>query len=300
CEDCFGLEMTCAACCVVGECVQLNVTLFLLTMFQKWNGSLFEQSSLKEIGLRVQLGHSDLKCVCPERGHVDFIVIHVNRIHRINIDFCDCEQHVSHRQQLLRCDWYPVTIHFPQTACTRCVLKYFLVMMWSSKVSGHEFYMTLEHLTDNVGLNIPNVSPLCTLLFNSQLKHIRMMKQAGRGNVGGGITSTEPGVLAVQCPACLHPGINLPGDWEQIDVSLKFLYAIFLALDANFRLKNHLWSSKAGDPGLHTGLTYFVPNEPYRAHILNNASIASWTDTKWHPQVGPQKKFFQHSARQRQ
>ncbi|KAG1898337.1 uncharacterized protein F5891DRAFT_1129535 [Suillus fuscotomentosus] len=222
-------------------------------MFQKWNGSSFEQSSLKEIGLRVQLGHSDLKCVCPERGHVDFIVIHVNGIHCINIDFCGCDQCVSHRQQLLCCDWYPATIHFPQTACTRHVLKYFLVMTWSSKVSGHEFYTTLERLTDNVGLNIPN------------FRHIRMMKQVG-------IASMEPGALAVQCPACPHPGINLPGDWEQIDVSLKFLYAIFLALDANFCLKNCLRSSEAGDPGLHTGLAYFMPNEPYRAHILNNAS----------------------------
>ncbi|KAG2054274.1 hypothetical protein BDR06DRAFT_982471 [Suillus hirtellus] len=242
CEDCFSLEMTCAACCV------------------KWNGSSFEQSSLKEIGLRVQLGHSDLKCVCPERGHVDFIVIHVNRIHCVNVDFCGCDQCVSHRQQLLCCDWYPATIHFPQTACTRHVLEYFLVMTWSSKVSGHEFYMTLEHLTDNVGLNIPN------------FRHIRMMKQAGRGNVGGGIASMEPGTLAVQCPACPHPGINLTGDWEQIDIFLKFLYAIFLALDANFHLKNCLWSSEANNPGLHTGLAYFVPNKPYRAHILNNAS----------------------------
>jgi hypothetical protein len=54
-----------------------------------------------------------------------------------------------------------------------------------------------------------------------QFRHIRMMKQAGRGNVVGGIASTEPGGLAVQCPACPHPGINLPEDWEQVDVSIK-------------------------------------------------------------------------------
>ncbi|KAG1869682.1 hypothetical protein C8R48DRAFT_746879 [Suillus tomentosus] len=266
CEDCFGLEMTCAACCAASH------RRLPLHVIKKWNGSSFEQSSLKEIGLRVQLGHSDLKCVCPERGHVDFIVIHVNGIHRVNVDFCGCDQRVSHRQQLLRCDWYPATIHFPQTACTRRVLEYFLVMTWSSKVSGHEFYTTLERLTDNVGLNIPNSRYRAFMRTIRQFRHIRMMKQAGRGNVGGGIASTEPGALAVQCPACPHPGINLPGDWEQIDVSLKFLYAIFLALDANFRLKNRLRSSEAGDPGLHTGLAYFVPNEPYRAHILNNAS----------------------------
>lgn len=138
--------------------------LFLLTMFQKWNGSSFEQSNLKEIGLRVQLGHSDLRCLCPERGHIDFIVIHVNGIHHVNIDFCGCDQRVSHQQQLLWCDWYPATIHFPKTACTRHVLEHFLVLMWSSKILGHEFYTTLECLTDNVGLNVPNVSPPPLLL----------------------------------------------------------------------------------------------------------------------------------------
>jgi hypothetical protein len=78
----------------------------------------------------------------------------------------------------------------------------------------------------------------------------------------------EPGGLAVQCPACPHSGINLPENWEQVDVSLKlifnvyisicnlcwqirFLYALFLTLDTNFHLKNCLQSSEAGDPGFH-------------------------------------------------
>jgi hypothetical protein len=99
----------------------------------------------------------------------------------------------------------------------------------------------------------------------------------------------EPGGLAVQCPACPHSGINLPENWEQVDVSLKlifnvsisicnlcwqirFLYALFLTLDTNFHLKNCLQSSEAGDPGFHMGLAYFVPNGPHNAHILDNAS----------------------------
>lgn len=43
-------------------------------------------------------------------------------------------------------------------------------------------------------------------------------------------------------------------------------------MDANFRLKNRLRSSDTADPGLHTGLAYFVPNEEYKSHILKHVS----------------------------
>lgn len=44
------------------------------------------------------------------------------------------------------------------------------------------------------------------------------------------------------------------------------------AVDANFKAKNLIRSSDAKDPGLHTGLAYFVENEPYREHLLKHAS----------------------------
>lgn len=43
-------------------------------------------------------------------------------------------------------------------------------------------------------------------------------------------------------------------------------------MDANFRLKNRVRSSDAMDPGLHTGLAYFVENGPYNKHVLQFAS----------------------------
>ncbi|KAG1901793.1 uncharacterized protein F5891DRAFT_1187268 [Suillus fuscotomentosus] len=96
--------------------------------------------------------------------------------------------------------------------------------------------------------------------------------QAGHGNVTGGIYETQPGALAVKCPACPHPGINLPEDWNKVDESMKFLYYLIIAMDANFRLKDRARSSTNADPGLHTGLAYFVPEKPYAEYILRNAS----------------------------
>lgn len=39
-------------------------------------------------------------------------------------------------------------------------------------------------------------------------------KRAGRGHEDGGMAATSRGGLMVECPACPHPGQNLPDDWR--------------------------------------------------------------------------------------
>lgn len=39
-------------------------------------------------------------------------------------------------------------------------------------------------------------------------------KRAGRGHEPAGIDRTSKGGLMVECPACPHPGRNLPDDWR--------------------------------------------------------------------------------------
>ncbi|KAI0060916.1 hypothetical protein BV25DRAFT_1806418, partial [Artomyces pyxidatus] len=48
-----------------------------------------------------------------------------------------------------------------------------------------------------------------------------------------------------------------------------WLYRPIFAMDANFWLKNRLRSSDEKDPGLATGMAYFVENEKYQAHLLD-------------------------------
>ena len=41
------------------------------------------------------------------------------------------------------------------------------------------------------------------------------LKRAGRGHDLEGIDNTAPGSLTVECPACPHPGQNLPKNWRE-------------------------------------------------------------------------------------
>ena len=106
----------------------------------------------------MQLGHFNGEmCSHPSSAHNEFIVIHTNGLHRVNVDFCQCEAFASGcsgelRQQLLRMEWYPATIHEPQTVCTFCLLEHFHRMTLQGKVTIYDYYGGLEKLTDAAGI----------------------------------------------------------------------------------------------------------------------------------------------------
>ncbi|KAF9503757.1 hypothetical protein BS47DRAFT_1402098 [Hydnum rufescens UP504] len=86
------------------------------------------------------------------------------------------------------------------------------------------------------------------------------------------VKGTQPGELAVLCPACLHPRINLPSNWESRPLVDQFLYRLHLATDANFRLKNQFKPGGRSNPGLSTGWAYFVEDEIYKKFLLDFVS----------------------------
>ncbi len=50
----------------------------------------------------------------------------------------------------------------------------------------------------------------------------------------------------------------------------RFIYQPTIASDANFHMYNLFCSSDAADPGLHTGLAYYVKPDKYKKHILKH------------------------------
>lgn len=61
----------------------------------------------------------------------------------------------------------------------------------------------------------------------------------------------------MESPATPLPGKNLPDDWEKEYAGKPHLLSLFMALDANFRLKQKDRKFR-GDPGLTRGAGYFV------------------------------------------
>ncbi|PPQ89792.1 hypothetical protein CVT25_008232 [Psilocybe cyanescens] len=265
CLDCDQIEMFCA------QCAARNHTGNPLHCIERWNGLFFERSSLKALGLRVQLGHmTGHKCLNPRRSPGDsFVVVDSNGIHDIALDFCDCESAQPHAVQLLRLRWFPSTGTYPRTASTFRVLKRFHLAAFESKFSSYEFYNSLARNTDNTGLYTEKDRYDEFMRTYRKWTNLTMAKRAARGHDINGLGATKPGECALLCPACPQPGKNLPDGWENEPPEKGWIYGLFLAIDANFRLTRRHVSSEERDPALADGWAFFVENAPYVTHLKN-------------------------------
>ncbi|KAJ7481682.1 hypothetical protein FB451DRAFT_1444162 [Mycena latifolia] len=262
CLRCYGEQLYCVDCCVEQHA---NHPLHVI---ERWDGTRFTPTSLKTIGLRVQFGHAG--CLRPLPGHPTFVVLDLGYIHEVTVDFCGCERRLEMghaRIQLLRRRWFPATEDMPRTAATFRLLDFFHAQTLQAKTTMYDFYTALERVTDGTGGKLPRRYREF-LRMTRKYRHLLMLKRAGRGHAASGAAGTAPGELAVECPACPRPGVNLPPDWESAPPEIKFLYILFLAFDACFRLKRRMISSELRDPGLGTGWAYFLEQEPYREFLL--------------------------------
>ena len=91
--------------------------------------------------------------------------------------------------------------------------------------------------------------------------------------------ATKEGECAVLCPACPQPGKNLPDGWKDAPESQKWLYSLFVGLDANFKLKRKKVSSEKVDPSLSRGWSYFVDEVKYKLFLQEYGDSAQEKST---------------------
>ncbi|KAI0690347.1 hypothetical protein C8T65DRAFT_588017, partial [Cerioporus squamosus] len=265
CKDCDDCSLYCK------ECIVTQHAQHPLHRIKEWTGTHYEHVSLKALGLRVQLGHPPgERCVNPVRAFGDaFVVLDLNGVHEVGLDFCRCERAAASTSQLLRYRWFPATSTDPRTAATFRLLQTFHLLSGQSKVSAFEFYTTLARKSNNTGTKPLKDHYVSFLQMIRQWRHLKLLKHAGRGNVPGGAVNVPPGSCAVECPACPHPGKNLPSDWESAPPETRYVwkYKLYLAINANFRLKRKKVSSDTLDPSLNAGSAYFVERSAYKTHL---------------------------------
>ncbi|KAF7974955.1 hypothetical protein HWV62_10677 [Athelia sp. TMB] len=264
CKECTHGSMWCQKCLVERHVDNP------LHIVQKWNRSFFERTTLRALGLRVQLGHA-AGHFCPsfKVGNKDFVVIHTNGIHSIHLEFCRCRS-VPRHVQLLRAGWFPATPLKPQTCATMEVLRQFHTLHLQGKVTGYSFYRSLEYLTDGTGLYTVPERLDAWMLMVREWRHLKMLKRAGRAYDPAGVANTPPGSLAILCRACPVPGMNLPPFWDTADPSRAWLYMLTVGMDANYRLRSKVRGINV-DPHLSPGWGYFVKPGPYGEFVADYA-----------------------------
>ncbi|KAH9845982.1 hypothetical protein C2E23DRAFT_872607 [Lenzites betulinus] len=263
CCDCSPRPLCCGSCAVR----QHAHTPY--HRFQRWERGVFVITSLKELGLTVRLGHAvdGYECSNPVRTRADFSVVHVNGRHNVSVMFCGCDkagEAGNHVQQLLRYRLYPATDSEPNTAFTFDLLEHYHIQSLQGKISMYDYYTSLERLTDNTGTLKLQDRYRGFMRVVAQWRHLKRLKRCGRGHDISGVEGTSPGELAVRCPACPRPNVNLPPNWDTVSDDLRFLYIMTVAIDACFRLKRRAVSNTGKDPILGSGWGYFVEDTGYQ------------------------------------
>lgn len=273
-----------------------------------WTGTYFQKTTLREEGLTVQLMHAhDTPCFHPCRRVKKFAVCDLSGFHEVNITFCGCLQDddnpVPMWIQLLRIGWYPSSTVKPSTAFTLPLLDFYQQLHFQAKTNLYDFQRTLSKITDNTGRKIWVSDLLHTPHFGTlivtqtvqnryrplsdavrQYRNLVLLKRGGRCHDPSGILGTPEGSLAVVCPACPHPGRNIPDDWANAPPEIlyvfyaciqsyplligrlfRWLYTLFLMLDANFKLR--VKDRGIEDIELAPGWAYYVNEELFQRHI---------------------------------
>ncbi|KAG8915030.1 hypothetical protein FRC00_008546 [Tulasnella sp. 408] len=245
CRDCIGQRVYCQNCIV-----SIHDTMPFHRV-EKWNGEFFVPQSPAEAQVHqlLDLGHNGSRCDAPYSAeHLKrpatgtLTVLHINGYHKLQVRYCCCLGSPEPYQQLLQAGLFPATHTRPQTAFTFQLLKHFERFNLASKTAAHDYHKALLHLTDNV---LPQSIPSSYHAFVDVIRQWRvlmMLRHAGKQ----GSKDLQAGELALRCPACPRPGINLPEGWED-HPQRRLLYGQFVSGDGNFHLvrrRNHAGTGK--------------------------------------------------------
>lgn len=141
-------------------------------------------------------------------------VVHPNGIHHIALITCECRLGDNVPLDLMAMRLVPASFERIRTLFSADVLDYFRLSNLEMKASAYQFYQLLRRIT------MPMAPGDVVNLYNEFRRMSRIwrwmkkLKWAGFGHHKRDTDDLQAGELALYCPACPQPGINLPDDWK--------------------------------------------------------------------------------------
>ncbi|KAF9029676.1 hypothetical protein BJ165DRAFT_1359234, partial [Panaeolus papilionaceus] len=265
CLDCFNTsQLLCKSCCLAQhEHLPFH-------RIETWNGEFFVKSCLSELGLVRQLGHDGCDCPTqPDKASDNEIqelqVIHTTGVFKLSVRYCGCKPKTGtapRYRQLLQERLFPATLRRIRTVFTFEVLETFHSLNLTGKMTSYDYYQHIMGRTDFLELK---GLPSQLNNFNRVIRiwrHMLSLKRSGRAHSDSGASGTELGETLVECPVCPHPEKNTKLDKDEANA---FLDTLFVAIDANFKLKQK--DRGIEDIELGSGWGAFVEHEPYISHV---------------------------------
>ncbi|KAG1866919.1 hypothetical protein F4604DRAFT_1585294 [Suillus subluteus] len=288
CLSCSGTRAWCPSCVLKAH--QHNP----FHNLQLWNGRFYETTTLQAQGYIMYLGHGGEPCpnlshqpdpspwedlgsmedvFAQEEGDTindtqlgvsNLVIVHSTGVYSHSVSWCQCPgAEKAHHLDLMKARLFPASLTRPRSAFTFDVLDNFLIDALECKTSAMSFYQKLRRFTNNA---FPDKIPdqYRELMRVSHIwRDLVNRKRFGFGHDTE--RSPGPGDLALYCPACPQPGINLPTSWRY-DYE-EWLVMRRYVVDGNFTAQHMKMKIPEDDVSLADGKGYMVTEGPYQAHI---------------------------------
>jgi hypothetical protein len=313
CHSCMGEPLFCTHCC---RTVHSSMPFHRIS---QWTGGFFEDTSLTKIGLEIHLGHQGKPCAevtnewydtddegeyFTEGQWVPLIndprtttVVDTSGLHSLMIRFCRCSNALSQDMQLFEMGLFPASFTSPKTAFTFAVLDDFLLDNLECGTSAMNYYSKLRRVTSSVFPHLVPVSAVDVLLcipHNGRKDRYRELMRVGRQwrqlkqlkwhGFGHEKRKPKAGELALFCPACPQPGVNVDLA-EKNEADPAWLYSRSLVMDGNFKAEHLFPANPTDEVALTDGLGFMVGDARYKMHLAEAKDIVNRSDCNNHRAV---------------
>ncbi|KAH9037588.1 hypothetical protein EDB84DRAFT_1268706 [Lactarius hengduanensis] len=200
-------------------------------------------------------------------GNRMLTIVDRSGIFKMEAVFCVCSEKDNQDEQLLQSGLFPATFKQIRTLFTFSVLDDFLNDNLECKTTAQQYYSKLQSLTSRM---FPSLNMYKQLLRTSrQWRDLKSRMEQGLGHQS---EETAPdGSMAIFCPACPQPGINLPNDWKTRYEPNELIRTFIM--DGNFSAEHMRHRSGERDVALSAGMAFMANPELYKAHLRSGTEI---------------------------
>ncbi|KAG1868423.1 hypothetical protein F4604DRAFT_1927293 [Suillus subluteus] len=214
-------------------------------------------------------------------GKTAITVVHTSGVHTMSIRFCRCPDAETLDKQLFKMGLFLASFTRPKTAFTFALLDNFILDNLECRTSAMNYYSKLKRITSSMFPHLVPDQYWELMRVARQWRQLKLLKWNGFCHERRDL---KDGELALFCPACPQPGINVAVPTKD-DPSPKWLYTRSLVMDGNFKAE-HLHPTHPEDKvWLTDGQCFMVARARYQAHLAISKDSAQRSECNNHRAV---------------
>ncbi|KAF8799827.1 hypothetical protein BYT27DRAFT_7016783, partial [Phlegmacium glaucopus] len=206
-------------------------------------------------------------------------VVHSNGLHHIAMISCECRGHDVLPLDLFAAQLLPASFKRIKTLFTAQVLDMYRLCNLELKASAYQFYQLLRRLTRPMApaevINLYREFRRMSRVWR-WMKKLKWARYAGTNKK---VNEVKAGELAIYCPACPQPGINIPEDWKddparhlhivKLTSWSRWVYKHIFVANGNFKADHVRQQNPAGDVWLSEGTGMMPGRQEYMSFLAS-------------------------------